>query len=106
MALLLILSPPEAMAQSFTIKGQVVDNTGESVIGASVVEKGNATNGTITDFDGNFEPSDREHSYYFTYEYNVIYYDHYYAEISAEDIQYIKDLGAECVELPDIEPTN
>ena len=55
MALLLILSPPEAMAQSFTIKGQVVDNTGESVIGASVVEKGNATNGTITDFDGNFE---------------------------------------------------
>lgn len=55
MALLLILSPPEAMAQSFTIKGQVVDNNGESIIGASVVEKGNATNGTITDFDGNFE---------------------------------------------------
>ena len=52
-------------------------------------------------FDGNFELSDREHSYYFTYEYNVIYYDHYYAEISAEDMQYIKDLGAECVELPD-----
>lgn len=56
-------------------------------------------------FDGNFELSDREHSYYFTYEYNVIYYDHYYAEISAEDMQYIKDLGAECVELPDIERT-
>lgn len=54
-------------------------------------------------FDGDFELSDREHSYYFTYEYNVIYYDHYYAEISAEDMQYIKDLGAECVELPDIE---
>ena len=56
-------------------------------------------------FDGAFELSDREHSYYFTYEYNVIYYDHYYAEISAEDMQYIKDLGAECVELPDIERT-
>jgi len=56
-------------------------------------------------FDGAFELSDKEHSYYFTYEYNVIYYDHYYAEISAEDMQYIKDLGAECVELPDIERT-
>lgn len=53
-------------------------------------------------FDGDFELSDREHSYYFTYEYNVIYYDHYYAEISAEDMQYIKDLGVECVELPDL----
>ena len=56
-------------------------------------------------FDGDFELSDREHSYYFTYEYNVIYYDHYYAEIPAEDMQYIKDLGTECVELPDIERT-
>lgn len=56
-------------------------------------------------FDGAYELSDREHSYYFTYEYNVIYYDHYYAEISAEDMQYIKDLGAECLELPDIERT-
>ena len=56
-------------------------------------------------FDGDFQLSDREHTYYFTYEYNVIYYDHYYAEIPAEDMQYIKDLGAECVELPDIEKT-
>lgn len=56
-------------------------------------------------FDGDFELSDREHSYYFTYEYNVIYYDHYFAEIPAEDVQYIKDLGTECVELPDIERT-
>lgn len=54
-------------------------------------------------FDGDFQLSDREHSYYFTYEYNVIYYDHYFAEIPADDMQYIKDLGAECVELPDIE---
>lgn len=56
-------------------------------------------------FDGDFELSDREHSYYFTYEYNVIYYDHYFAEIPADDMQYIKDLGPECVELPDIERT-
>ena len=55
-------------------------------------------------FDGDFELSDREHKYYFTYEYNVIYYDHYYAEIPAEDMQYIMDLGAVSDELPDIEP--
>ena len=56
-------------------------------------------------FDGVFELSDGEHSYYFTYEYNVIYYDHYFAEIPAEDMQYIKSLGAISDELPDIEPT-
>jgi len=32
----------------------VKDTSGEPVIGASVVEKGNTTNGTITDLDGNF----------------------------------------------------
>lgn len=36
-----------------TIKGQVVDPTGEPLIGASVLEKGSST-GTATDFDGNF----------------------------------------------------
>ncbi len=35
------------------ISGTVVDETGETIIGASVVEKG-TTNGTVTDFDGNF----------------------------------------------------
>lgn len=30
------------------------DTTGEPIIGASIVEKGNTTNGTITNFDGNF----------------------------------------------------
>ena len=30
------------------------DTTGEPIIGASIVEKGNTTNGTITDLDGNF----------------------------------------------------
>lgn len=56
-------------------------------------------------FDGDFQLSDREHNYYFTYEYNVIYYDHYFAEIPAEDMQYIKDLGVINDELPDVEPT-
>ena len=37
-----------------TAKGTVVDATGEAVIGATVVEKGNPKNATATDFDGNF----------------------------------------------------
>ncbi len=45
-----------AFAQQISIKGHVVDATGEPVIGASVVEKG-TTNGTITDVDGNFSLS-------------------------------------------------
>ena len=43
--------------QSSTCAGVVKDALGESVIGASVVVKG-TTNGTITDFDGNFSLSD------------------------------------------------
>ncbi|WP_455593026.1 SusC/RagA family TonB-linked outer membrane protein [Bacteroides sp.] len=42
-----------AMAQAKSIIGVVKDGTGETVIGASVVEAG-TTNGTITDFDGKF----------------------------------------------------
>ena len=33
-------------AQTLTLKGNVKDTTGEPVIGASIVEKGNTTNGT------------------------------------------------------------
>lgn len=39
--------------QSGACKGTVVDPTGEPIIGASILVKG-TTNGTITDFDGNF----------------------------------------------------
>ena len=42
-----------AYAQNITVKGHVKDALG-GVIGANVVEKGNSTNGTITDLDGNF----------------------------------------------------
>ena len=42
-----------AFAQQIAVKGHVKDTTGESVIGANVLVKG-TTNGTITDFDGNF----------------------------------------------------
>lgn len=41
-------------AQTITLTGNVKDTTGEPIIGASIVEKGNAGNGTITDLDGNF----------------------------------------------------
>ena len=36
------------------ITGTVVDETGEGVIGATVMEKG-TSNGTVTDFEGNFK---------------------------------------------------
>ena len=40
-------------AQTKKVTGVVKDATGETVIGASVIEKG-TSNGTITDADGNF----------------------------------------------------
>lgn len=42
-----------AMAQTQQVRGTVVDETGEPVIGATVQVKGTST-GTVTDFDGNF----------------------------------------------------
>ena len=39
---------------TITVTGTVFDATGETLIGASVVVKGNTSQGTITDFDGNF----------------------------------------------------
>ncbi|MDR0976161.1 MAG: SusC/RagA family TonB-linked outer membrane protein, partial [Prevotellaceae bacterium] len=42
------------MAQNRQVTGVVVDATGETIIGASVVEKGNTGNGAVTDIDGRF----------------------------------------------------
>lgn len=50
---LLCLVPLWAFAQKVSVQGVVKDAAGESIIGASIIEKG-TTNGTITDFDGNF----------------------------------------------------
>ena len=52
LSLLTLLSCTMMYAQEIT--GTVVDGTGESVIGATVMEKG-TSNGTVTDFDGNFK---------------------------------------------------
>lgn len=46
--------PVQTVQQSKKVTGTVVDAEGP-VIGASVVEKGNPSNGAITDLDGNFE---------------------------------------------------
>ena len=51
--LCLLLVCGQVSAQT-TAKGTVTDATGEPVIGATVVEKGNAKNAAVTDFDGNF----------------------------------------------------
>ena len=41
-------------AQVSGLLGTVTDESGEPIIGASVVEKGNPQNGTITNIDGQF----------------------------------------------------
>ena len=52
--LILLLSfPLSALAQQQMIKGQVVDDKGETIIGATVMVKG-SKDGTLTDIDGNF----------------------------------------------------
>lgn len=40
--------------QNAQVSGRVVDANGEPLIGVSIVEKGNKTNGAVTDIDGNF----------------------------------------------------
>ena len=43
----------EAQQSEVTVKGTVVDDAGEPVIGATIMEKG-TRNGTVTDIDGNY----------------------------------------------------
>lgn len=52
-ALLLILCSHNAMAQAVQVTGIVEDESGEPLIGATVIEKGTTT-GTATNFDGEF----------------------------------------------------
>ena len=44
---LLLFVPIGVLAQNITVKGTVVDSTGETIIGATVVEKGNTGNGVL-----------------------------------------------------------
>ncbi len=53
-ACLLFAGAHPSMAQRLQVRGVVTDNTGAGIIGAAVVEKGNTSNGAVTDLDGNF----------------------------------------------------
>ena len=56
--IILKVARPGKQSTKSTIKGKIVDASGESVIGATVVVKGDATKGTVTDFEGNFSLND------------------------------------------------
>ena len=49
--------PIGVFAQGITVKGIVVDSSGEPIIGATVSEKSSKTNAIITDLDGSFSLS-------------------------------------------------
>ncbi|MCF0159392.1 MAG: carboxypeptidase-like regulatory domain-containing protein, partial [Bacteroidaceae bacterium] len=51
--LLLLFCSAATLTAQVAVKGVVVDANGEPIIGANVLEVG-TTNGTVTDFDGNF----------------------------------------------------
>lgn len=48
-----LLAPLAVLAQN-VVKGTVLDSQNQPIIGASVIEKNNTRNGTVTDLDGNF----------------------------------------------------
>ena len=52
--LLMLMFGLGLQAQGLQVKGVILDSNGESVIGASIVLKGNTAVGTISDIDGNF----------------------------------------------------
>ena len=53
--IVLLFAGITSFAQQIQVKGTVVEkSTGESIIGASVLEVGSDSNGAITDIDGNF----------------------------------------------------
>ncbi len=54
MIVMLMLMVVQAFAQSIVVKGVVKDPQGEPIVGASVMPKGAAGQGTITDIDGKF----------------------------------------------------
>ncbi len=49
----LCLFPVVAYAQSISVSGTVVDELGEPILGANIIQKG-TTNGVLTDIEGNF----------------------------------------------------
>ena len=63
-------NPPAAVAQNVTVKGHIIDENGEPMIGVTVKVAGSdALGGTISDIDGNFSISlpSGKHSLVFSY---------------------------------------
>ena len=54
MSILMVLISTVAFAQTEQVSGTVTDNSGEPIIGATVLVVGQSGNGTVTDIDGNF----------------------------------------------------
>ncbi len=54
-SVLLTMLPLSVQAQGQMVKGTVVDETGEPVIGATIKIDGQTSGGTVTDLDGNYE---------------------------------------------------
>ncbi|MDE6010334.1 MAG: carboxypeptidase-like regulatory domain-containing protein, partial [Muribaculaceae bacterium] len=52
-AMVMVLAFP-ALAQKITVRGTVIDEYGDPLIGATIMQKG-TSNGTAADIDGNFE---------------------------------------------------
>ena len=55
--LAMLLAPSALLAQTQQVKGTVLDENGEPVIGASVIIVGSKGQGTVTDLDGNYTVS-------------------------------------------------
>ena len=54
MSILMVLISTVAFAQTEQVSGTVTDNSGEPIIGATVLVVGQSGNGAVTDIDGNF----------------------------------------------------
>lgn len=52
--LMLLLFCTDPLFAQYTVRGKVTDEKGESVVGATIIQKSNPSHGTITDFDGNY----------------------------------------------------
>ena len=52
--LVMFLGTVNLYAQSLTVTGRVVDETGQPLIAVTVYEDGKTSNGTMTDIDGNY----------------------------------------------------
>ena len=51
----LFSTTPIMSVAPLNLRGKVLDSYGDSVLGATINEVGNNSNGAVTDFDGNFE---------------------------------------------------